>query len=57
MRKPDSEYFAERLSAERDAAARAKSEAARAAHEKLADHYESRLNGDEPESRSDAPKL
>jgi hypothetical protein len=46
MKKPDSEYYTERLTAERAAAARAKNKAARAAHEKLADHYETRLNGD-----------
>lgn len=46
MKKPDSEYYTERLAAEREAAARAKNKAARAAHETLAGHYESRLNGE-----------
>jgi hypothetical protein len=43
IRKPDSVYYSERLSAERSAAARAGSEAARAAHQALADHYALRL--------------
>jgi len=53
--KSDSEYLAERLAAEREAAAKAKSKKAKAAHEELADHYESRLKS-QPKARSEAPQ-
>jgi len=44
-RKPDREYYAARLNAEREAAARAATEAARAAHQTLAEEYAARLDG------------
>jgi DNA-binding GntR family transcriptional regulator len=49
-RKSDLEYYAARLSAEREAAAQATSTAARRAHERLADHYAALLEGREPNS-------
>jgi len=49
--KSDAEYYAARLSAERNAAQAATSEEARAVHRALAEHYASRLgmsNGANP---------
>jgi len=54
-KKTDAEYYSERLTAERQAAARAKNKVAKAAHEKLAEHYATRLNG-KPKSASDTPQ-
>jgi hypothetical protein len=55
-RKSDSEYYSERLSAEREAAAKATSAEARRAHERLANHYAELLAGREPNSpRSEPP--
>lgn len=51
--KSDAEYYANRLRSEREAAADARCEAARAAHQALADHYALRLG----EYRDQEPAL
>lgn len=45
MSKRDQEYYLARIAAEREAAERATSDAARRAHLQLADRYEQRMNG------------
>jgi hypothetical protein len=49
MTKTNSEYIAWRLTAERNAAPKSKNKAAKAAHEALANEYESRLNRARPQ--------
>jgi hypothetical protein len=56
MRKADSEYYAGRLTAARKAAAQAKNKVAKAAHEKMAEYYATRLNGDGPKGPSNTPE-
>jgi len=49
MSKRDQEYYLARIAAEREAAKRATSDAARRAHLQLADRYEQRMAGRPPE--------